>query len=222
MPSLPTAYSQTGSTVPRPMRNKLGSTTQNIWWFKQQANDDLIPSINDRQERADTLGSAADEAILNPVGTAGLFRSFYEDMAKGITAPAFREFANQQDALGANVASRFGGNVSGEEIRQRNVFQDQFSRNLGETLAGMAPQAAQQGLQYTGQLQQAAGNATSEADILRQLLMQGILGTKRKQKKSGLLGALGTAVGAVGGAFLGGPAGAAAGAKAGGAVGGSV
>lgn len=214
--TLPMAYSQTGSTVPRPMRNKLGSATQNIWWFKNQANTDLIPSIDERQGRADTLGAAADKALLDPTGTAGMFRSYYQDAANAFTSQAMREFGNQSDAIGANVASRFGGNVSGEEARQRNVFQDQFSRNLGETLADMAPEAAQMGMQYTNQLQQAAGSATGEADILRQLLMQGILGTKRKKKGGGLLGALGTAIGGVGGFLAGGPAGAAAGASIGG------
>lgn len=217
--AMPFAYSQTGSTVPRPMRKPLGSAGQNIWWFKGQANSDLIPEIDQRQGRADRLGQAADDALLNPGKTAGMFRSYYQDAANAFTANAMRDFTNQQDAIGANVASRFGGNVSGEEIRSRNVFQDQFSRNLGETLAGMAPQAAQQGMQYADQLQGAAGSAAGEADLLRQLLMQGILGTKRKKKGGGLFGALGTVVGAAGGFLAGGPAGATAGAQIGGSLG---
>lgn len=201
--TLPFAYSQAsdaGSTLPRPMRNRLNKTGR----FQQWANQDLLPSLDERQERGNRLQGQADDALADPVGTAGLFRGFYQDAAEGFTAPAMRAFQSQSQELGANVASRFGGNVSGEEIRQTNAFQDQFSRNLAEQLAGLAPQAAQQGMAYTGQLQQAAGNATGEADILRQLLLSGILGTKRGRKKKGggILGAIGGAIGGVASGLL--------------------
>lgn len=165
--------------------------------FFDLANNDLIPQIEQRTGRSDTLNAAADSALLDPEGQAERYQGIYQQAANAFAAPAMRDFKDQQDQRSANVASRFGGNVSGEEIRQTNQANDVFSRNLTEALAALAPQAAQQGQNYTGQLQDAAGAATGQGDVLRNQLLQGILGAPNKKKKKGLLSGVGNFLGQV-------------------------
>lgn len=159
----------------------------------------IDPQLKARDRRSTRLQGEADQALADPAGQAGLFQGYYQQAANAFTAPAMRDFTQTQSRLGANVASRFGGNASGEEIRQTNQAGDIFSRNLTEALAGLAPQAAAQGLQHTGMLQQQAQSSTTDADQLRAMLLQNILGVQDK-KGGGILGALGNIGGAVAGA----------------------
>lgn len=182
------AYSQGRS----PMRIKSGQRGR----FARFANRDLFPELTGRDQRADDLAGPADDALANPEQTIGTFRGYYEDLANGFAAPALRDLGNQRDANRANVATRFGGNISGEEIRQDNTITDSFSRSMSEALARLAPQAVEQGLGYAGQLEEKRGRAASESDQLRNLILQGLLGTKKRKKKGGgIWGALGSAAG---------------------------
>lgn len=178
----------------------------------------IDPQLHQRDQRSTALQGQADAALGDPAGQGKLFQDFYQQAANAYAAPALRDFTQSQSRLSANVASRFGGNASGEEIRQTGQAGDMFSRNLTEALAGLAPQAAAQGLQHTGMLSQAAQQSTTDADQLRALLLQNILGVQDK-KGGGILGALGTIGGGIAGGLFGGPAGATAGASMGGSLG---
>lgn len=170
----------------------------------------LLPQEQERTTRMGERQGAYDQALSDPTGTANLFRSYFDEAAQGIAAPAMRDFGNTLASVQGNTAARFGGNAS--SLEQKNVYNtsDLFSRNLSEALARLAPQAAGMGLQYTGMLGQAAGEASGERDRLSQLILSGIGQYGQPKPKGGnLLGAL---AGGVGGFLAGGPGGAAAGA----------
>ena len=173
----------------------------------------IDPQLQQRDRRSTALQGQADAALADPTGQAGIYQDYYQKAADAFTAPAMRDFTQTQSRLGANVASRFGGNASGEEIRQTNQAGDVFSRNLTEALAGLAPQAAAAGQRHTDQLVGAANASTTDADQLRQIMLQNILGmAQQKPSGGGILGAIGGIGGGIIGGLLGGPAGAAAGA----------
>lgn len=168
----------------------------------------LIPQEEDATLRAHDLAGRYDTELADPTHAAGLFSSFYDKAAQGFAAPAMRDFANTISGVQANTAARFGGNASSEEGRNVYNTSDLFSRNLSESLARLAPQAVSQGLDYTGQLGQAAGGAANERDQLNQQVLSGINMYGAKKKKGNLLGA---ALGAVTGGLKGGLAGAVSG-----------
>lgn len=173
-------------------------------------NRNLLSQEEERQGRMQDRQGAYDRALDDPTGTANLFRSYFDEAARGIAAPAMRDFGNTLAGVQGNTAARFGGNAS--SLEQKNVYNtsDLFSRNLSDALARLAPQAAGMGLNYTNMLGGAAGEASSERDRLTQLILSGIGQYAQPQKRGGnLLGAL---AGGVGGFLAGGPGGAAAGA----------
>lgn len=178
----------------------------------------LAPEAEYRSRRSRGADSAYDDALNDPVGTAGLFRGFYQDAADAFTAQAGRDFQRNIGTVAGNIGRRFGGNASSYEQAQVNKAGDVFSRNLTENLAGLAPQAAAQGLQYTGMLGQRSQNAAGNYDQIQQLILQALMQQRNneKSKGSGLLGKLGGVLGGVGGFIAGGPAGGAAGAQIGG------
>lgn len=149
-----------------------------------------------RMARSDRLAGAADQALLDPTGTADRFGSYFQTAAQGIAAPALRDFANTLSNVQGSTAARFGGNASTEETRNGFNASDLFSRNLSEALARLAPQQAQMGLDYAGQLQGSAAGAAGEEDRLRGDIIQ-LVGTQKpaKQKKSVLGTIAGTAAG---------------------------
>lgn len=169
----------------------------------------LEPQYADREARTKRLQGQYDAALADPTAAATRFSDFFKTAADTYGAQANRDFSNTLARTQANTAARFGGNASSEE--QRNVYNtsDLFARNLTEALAGYAPQAAQMGLNYTGQLGQAAGNAEGSLDDLSRLILSGIGMYPKKEKGGSVLGAL---VGGGLGFLKGGPAGAAAGA----------
>jgi len=157
---------------------------------KQQFTKQQYTDIGQRADRSAGLYDLYGSALADPVAQGRKFQGFFDEAAHGIAAPAMRDFDQSLATVSANTAARFGGNASSEE--QRNVYNtsDLFSRNLSEALARLAPQAAQMGQNYTGELGTAARGATSELD---QLLM-GFDPTKLK-KSNGLAKLGGTALG---------------------------
>lgn len=175
---------------------------------KQNFEKGKYRDIQGRSARSAGLYDLYGSALADPAAQGRKFQGFFDEAAHGIAAPAMRDFTNQLATVGANTASRFGGNVSSEEQRQTYNTSDLFSRNLSEALARLAPQAAQLGQNYTGELGTAARGSEAGLDELL-----GMFDPKKLAKGKGLTKILGTAAGASGGFFLGGPAGASAGAK---------
>ena len=146
------------------------------------------------------------DALYNPTKTADMFGGYVKQQAQGITDPAMRDFSQTLDKSRASSAARFGGNGSTEE--QRGVYNtsDLFSRNLSEALARLAPESAQLGLQYTGQLGAASNAANTNANTQAGLIFSSL--TAEQQKDPFWQKLLGIAVGAGAGFLAGGPAGA--------------
>lgn len=174
----------------------------------------LVPDAEYRRNRSHDLNTQFDTALADPVGTAGLFRGFYQDAADAYTAQAGRDFQRNIGTVAGNIGRRFGGNASSYEQAQVNKAGDVFARNTSEALAGLAPQAAAQGLQYTGLLGNAAAQGTNDYQQMLQLLLDSLKFQRSGEQKSGLLGGVGAALGGIAGSFLG-PAGTAFGASAG-------
>lgn len=154
-------------------------------------NQYLLPQTQHRSERAGNLQGQYDTALGDPAREAGKFSDFFRQAADSYGAQANRDFGNTLARTQANTAARFGGNASSEE--QRNVYNtsDLFARNLTENLAKLAPEAASMGLQHTGMLGQAAGQAQGEYDDLSRLILSGIgMFPQPKPKGKSLLGGL--------------------------------
>lgn len=173
----------------------------------------LLPQEQGRRERAGALQGQYDAALADPAAQGQKFSDFFRTAADAYGAQANRDFGNTLARTQASTAARFGGNASSEESRNVYNTSDLFARNLTEQLAGYAPQAAQMGLNYTGMLGNAAGQAQGEMDDLSRMILAGIGMFPQKEKKGGdIFGAL---VGGGIGYLTGGPAGAAAGAYSG-------
>ncbi len=155
----------------------------------------LYGEMPERYGRAERGYGRYENYLEDPTAAGKQFQGFYETAAQGIAAPAMRDFNKELSSVGANVAARFGGNASSEEGRQDYNTSDLFSRNLTEALARLAPQAAQQGLEYGNQLGEAAHGAVGEQDRLTQLILEGMQ-TKTPKKSNFLAQLLGTAANA--------------------------
>lgn len=176
----------------------------------------LVPESQRRGQRAGERRDAYDQALDDPTGTADLFGDYFQRAAEGYAAPQQRVFQNTVASNAANVAGRFGGNASTIETGVIQSTADDFSRNLTEALARLAPQQVAAGQHYTDQLGGASENAGSEYDRSLQFLMDALHDQRKNEKdakKGGILGAAGGILGGVAGSFLG-PAGTAFGAKA--------
>lgn len=169
--------------------------------------------IQQRGTRTAGLYDLYGSALADPAAQGRKFQGFFDEAAQGIAAPAMRDFTNQLTTVGANTAARFGGNVSSEEQRQTYNTSDLFSRNLSEALARLAPQAAQMGQNYTGELGTAARGSEAGLDELL-----GMFDPKKLAKGKGFLKTLGTLAGTAGGFALGGVKGADIGSKVGGSL----
>lgn len=155
----------------------------------------LLKQERGTEARASGLADRYDTGLGDIEGTVGRFSDMYQKYGRAIADPAMRDFDQTLARTGANVASRFGGNVSSEELRQGYNTSDLFTRNLGEALARLGGEQVNAGLAYTGQLGQAAEGAATERDRLRQTILQGIsMGRQYKPKKN-----VGDYVGAIAG-----------------------
>jgi hypothetical protein len=134
----------------------------------------LYGEMPERYGRTQELQGRYDSALADPAGTAGQFTDFFKRAAQGFAAPAQRDFEHSVSNVQANTAARFGGNASGEELRNVYNAGDAFSRNLTESLSQLAPQEAEMGLRHTGQLGEAAGRGADEQDRLAQLILAAI------------------------------------------------
>lgn len=150
----------------------------------------LLPQERGREARAEGLADQYDTGLGNIEGTVGRFSDIYNKVGQAIAAPAMRDFNQRLAGVGASAASRFGGNVSSEELRQGYNASDLFSRNLTEALARTGGDQVQAGLNYTGQLGSAAEQAAAERDRLEQMILGGIAGMPQPPKKKGILGGI--------------------------------
>jgi hypothetical protein len=164
---------------------------------KQRFAKQQYADIGQRYGRSAGLYDLYGSALADPAAAGHKFQGFFDEAARGITAPAMRDFTNTLSGVQANTAARFGGNASSEESRQTYNTSDLFSRNLAEALARLAPQAAQLGQNYTSELGGAARGATSELDDL----LRGFDPTKLKRGNA-LAKILGTGLGVAGNFFL--------------------
>lgn len=150
----------------------------------------LLPQAEGLDRRRTERQGAYDQALGDPTGTANLFGDYFRQAAEGFAAPALRDFNNQLAGVRSNTASRFGGGGSSAELKNVYNTSDLFSRNLSESLARLAPQAAGMGLQYTGMLGDAAGQAARERNALDSSVLSGISMFGQPQKKKSLFGSL--------------------------------
>lgn len=184
----------TASAAPRPGRRGYGSTgatdiggnhRDSAYRSGRYVTGSLMPQERGREARASGLADRYDQGLGDIEGTVGRFSDIYNKVGRAIADPAMRDFQQTQARVGANVASRFGGGVSSEELRQGYNTSDLFSRNLGEALARLGGEQVQAGLNYTNQLGGAAEGAASERDRLQQTILQGLsMGRQYKPKKN--------------------------------------
>jgi len=157
----------------------------------------LLGQERGREATANRRSGAYETALYDPEGTTNRFSDIYNKVGQAIAAPAMRDYQQTQARVGANVASRFGGGVSSEELRQGYNTGDLFSRNLGEALARLGGEQVQAGQNWTSQMGQAASQSADERDRLEQLILQGVsMGKPRKQKK-GVLDYVNAAAGVI-------------------------
>ena len=175
----------------------------------------LVPDARERRERSGRTNELYDAALADPGAVADQYGDYFRQAAEGYAAPQQREFQNTVGRTAANVAGRFGGNASSIELSAVNRAGDDFSRNLTEGLARLAPEQVAAGQRYTDQLGGAASEASSQYDRALMMLMEALRFRREgEKKKGGLLGAVGGVLGGAAGSFLG-PAGTAFGAEAG-------
>lgn len=191
-------YDQYGNYIPAQGTGTVGAFRGSGEGAQHFITDFLAPQEQERARRAGQSRNAYDAALNDPTGTADLFGKYFRTAAEGISAPAMRDFNSQLGAVRGNVASRFGGNASSEELRNVYNTSDLFSRNLSEALARLAPQQVQAGQSYTQMLGQRSQQDVSDYDRLNQLILQGIgmfgQGKKRGANLPG--GLIGSALGA--------------------------
>ena len=165
----------------------------------------LSPEAEYRRQRSHDTSQRFDTALGDPTGTADMFGDYFQRRADALSAGANREFGRTIGTVSANIGSRFGGNASTYEQSQVNRAGDVFSRNLTEQLAGLAPEQAQLGLQYTGMLGDASAQQTAEYDQILQMIQQALQFQRqgeKDQKKGGIAGAIGGALGGIASGFL--------------------
>lgn len=206
------AYNRDQATTPqrrpRPLTGFSGGANNAERRFTTRT---LAPDARDRRDRSGRLNELYDAALEDPTATADMYGDYFQQAAEGYAAPQQREFQNTVGRTAANVAGRFGGNASSIELSAVNRAGDDFSRNLTEGLARLAPEQVAAGQRYTDQLGGAAGEAGAQYDRSLMMLMEALQFRREGEKrKSGLLGAVGGIAGGVAGSFLG-PLGTAAG-----------
>ncbi|MDH3497238.1 MAG: hypothetical protein OER21_10765 [Gemmatimonadota bacterium] len=173
-----------------PISGKKGKDTKR---FAQQASQDLAR----RQGQTEDVQRMLMQALQNPTGQAQQFLPFFQQAAQGAAAPALRDFEKLLAGSQANIASRFGGNVSSEELRVVRNTSDDFTRNLTEALARVGPAAVGAGFQQTEALGAARRMMGSEELDIARLLLEAI----QSQKSGGF--PLGKLLGTIGGGVAG-------------------
>lgn len=132
----------------------------------------------------------------DPTRVAQDFLPFFQqgaaDTARGVAAPAQRDFARTLQTQAASVASRWGGNASSEESRIIGTAGDDFSRNLTEALARLSSSAVSGAAQ-------AGSQSYADQDRLRSLLLEAM--SQKKQKPGMLERLIGAGLGFAGAAL---------------------
>ena len=169
----------------------------------------LLPQERGRFDRADYRNQLYDEALGDPQGMAQMYQGIYGDMIEGYARPREEVYARNSREQSANVASRYGGNVSQEEERQNTLSQEEWAQNIGDIIKQVSGQAVDAGQRQTQMYGQGAQQAGMEQDRLTQMIMQYINMMQEKQGGGWFGNMLG---GAAAGFLSGGPAGAGAGA----------
>jgi len=192
-----------------PFVNISGKRNKDTRRFAESASNRAGVAAGGRQ----TLQQMLLQALQDPTGNAEQFQGFFEDAARAGSAAPLRDFQDILQKSQANVAGRFGGNVSSEELRVVDRGSDLFSRNLTEALAQIGPQAVAAGQQQTNFTLGARRLLGQEELDIQSLLLQAIQGEKKESNFFGR--AVGAVAGGIGGFALGGPPGAVGGAQVG-------
>jgi hypothetical protein len=191
--------SQPGGSLP--------SYAQPPTYRPKRKDENLAGFANFIQGRAGGPGQAGDallrdlmQRLQDPTGYAEGLLPYFQKSLEGSAAPLLRRAGEDRMRLSANVASRFGGNVSQEELRQTNQFDDLTTRAIMEMSAQLGPQALQAGGQQTNQLLSGYGIASGrESDLQSQILAA--LAAGKNKDPSFWAKLLGTATG-VGASFI--------------------
>lgn len=139
---------------------------------RQQYTGYLAGKVGEGAGRVAGYDQGLSKYFNDPTSGANDYLPFFQKAAGAASAPALRDFTQTQTTLGANIASRFGGNASSEESRQLTNSGDLFSRNLTEALARIGPQAITAGQTRGSQLLSARGQAGGEQQDFMQMLME--------------------------------------------------
>lgn len=169
----------------------------------------LLPQEGQRQGRANYRNDLYDQALANPEAMAQMYQDIYGQAVEGYARPREEQYLRNSREQSANVASRYGGNVSQEEERQNTLSQEEWAQNIGDIIKQMSGQAVQSGQRQTQIYGQGAEQAMADRDRLTQQILQYINMMQEKQGGGWFGNMLG---GAAAGFISGGPAGAAAGA----------
>ena len=159
----------------------------------------LEPLAKGRGEARGSVEGTLMSSLQDPTGGAEAFLPFFERAATAAGQDVTRDFERATDVASARTASRFGGNVSTEEIRSMGGVREDFQDTLSRMLAQIGPQAIGAAQGRTSQLlgaRQLFGG--EELDVYR-MLMQNIQGQKEGSNFFGKLA--GTALG-IGGKML--------------------
>ncbi|KPK09553.1 MAG: hypothetical protein AMS20_00070 [Gemmatimonas sp. SG8_28] len=135
----------------------------------------------------------------NPTQAAQGFLPYFQNAISASAAPMLRQAGQDRMRLSANVASRFGGNVSSEEFRQTNQFDDYVARAISEQAAQAGPAALAAASQNAYGATAAYGQFAGQEAQLRNQILASIAGQTKDPNFFGQL--LGTAVG-VGAKFI--------------------
>ncbi len=161
----------------------------------------LLPAERGAEATANRRAGNYETALYDPEGTTARFADIYGVAGRAIADPAMRDFDQSMARTGANVASRFGGNVSSEELRAGYNSGDLFTRNLSEALARLGGEQVAAGQNWVGQMGGAAAQSADERDRLRALILQGISYGKPRGKNVGEV--IGGAIGGIASSALG-------------------
>ena len=160
----------------------------------------LLPAERGAEATANRRAGNYETALYDPEGTTARFADIYGAAGRAIADPAMRDFDQSMARTGANVASRFGGNVSSEELRAGYNSGDLFTRNLSEALARLGGEQVAAGQNWVGQMGGAAAQSADERDRLRTMILQGLSQGRERKQKPGVLdyvSAIGGAAGAI-------------------------
>jgi hypothetical protein len=180
------APAQTGNQSPyfRPGKRNKGLTDMANYMSRDLASARFAP---------DQLQSMILGYYRNPTQAAQGYLPFFQNAIAASAQPMLRQAGQDRMRLSANVASRFGGNVSSEEFRQTNQFDDYVARAISEQAAQAGPAALAAASQNAYGATAAYGQMAGQEGQLRSQILAAIAGQQKDPNFFAQL--LGTAAG---------------------------